>query len=100
MFSDKNLSKEFKETMEETKELFLASAMQSSVSSMDADDVMTNVKALRLLNRMCDLCCAMFEKQDKLMDKMDKAMDKYLTEDKRSKPEGAAETRPLHFSHT
>ena len=50
---------------------------------MDADDVMTNVKALRLLNRMCDLCCAMFEKQDKLMDKMGKAMDKYLTEDKK-----------------
>ena len=83
MFSDKNLSKEFKETMEETKELFLASAMQSSVSSMDADDVMTNVKALRLLNRLCDLCVDMFEKQDKLMDKMDKAMDKYLTEDKK-----------------
>ena len=83
MFSDKNLSKEFKETMEETKELFLASAMQSSVSSMDADDVMTNVKALRLLNRMCDLCCVIFEKQDKLMDKMGKAMDKYLTEDKK-----------------
>ena len=83
MFSDKNLSKEFKETMEETKELFLASAMQSSVSSMDADDVMTNVKALRLLNRLCDLCVEVFEKQDKLMDKMDKAMDKYLTEDKK-----------------
>ena len=84
MFNDqKNLNREFKETMEETKELFLASAIQSSVSSMDADDVMTNVKALRLLNRMCDLCCAMFEKQDKLMDKMDKAMDKYLTEDKK-----------------
>ena len=83
MFSDKNLSKEFKETMEETKELFLASAMQSSVSSMDADDVMTNVKALRLLNRLCDLCVDMFEKQDKLMDKMGKAMDKYLTEDKK-----------------
>ena len=83
MFSDKNLSKEFKETMEETKELFLASAMQSSVSSMDADDVMTNVKALRLLNRLCDLCVEVFEKQDKLMDKMGKAMDKYLTEDKK-----------------
>ena len=83
MFSDKNLSKEFKETMEETKELFLASAMQSSVSSMDADDVVTNVKALRLLNRLCDLCVDMFEKQDKLMDKMGKAMDKYLTEDKK-----------------
>ena len=43
MFSDKNLSKEFKETMEETKGLLMATAMQSSVSSMDADDVVTNV---------------------------------------------------------
>ena len=83
MFSDKNLSKEFKETVEETKELLMASAMQSSVSSMDADDLVANVKALRLLSRLCDLCVDMFEKQDKLMDKMGKAMDKYLTEDKK-----------------
>ena len=81
MYNDKNLSKEFKETVEETKELLMASAMQSSVSSMDADDLVANVKALRLLNRLCDLCVDMFEKQDKLMDKMDKAMDKYLTAD-------------------
>lgn len=85
MFSDKNLSKEFKEAMEETKGLLMATVMQSSVSSMDADDVMTNVKALRLLNRLCDLCVEVFEKQDKLMDKMDKAMDKYLTEDDNKK---------------
>lgn len=81
MYNDKNLSKEFKETMEETKEMLMATAMKSSVSSMDADEFMDNVKALRLLNRLCDLCCAMFEKQNKLMDKMDKAMDKYLTAD-------------------
>ena len=81
MYNDKNLSKEFKETVEETKELLMTSAMQSSVSSMAADDFVTNVKALRLLNRLCDLCVDMFEKQDKLMDKMDKAMDKYLTAD-------------------
>ena len=80
MYNDKNLSKEFKETVEETKELLMTSAMQSSVSSMDADDFVTNVRARRLLNRLCDLCVDMFEKQDKLMDKMDKAMDKYLKE--------------------
>lgn len=50
---EKNLSKEFRETME-------------------------NVKALRMVNRLLDLCCDMFEKQDKLMDKMNEAMDKYL----------------------
>ncbi len=81
MYNEKNLSQEFKETMEETKEMILAAAMQSSVSTMDDGDIMTNVKALRLLNRLFDLCGAMFEKQDKLMDKMDKAMDKYLKED-------------------
>lgn len=83
MYDEKNLSKEFKETMEETKELFLASAMQSSVSTMDEGEIVTNVKALRLLNRLLDLCGAMFEKQDKLMDKMDKAMDKYLESDQK-----------------
>lgn len=85
MFNEKNLSKEFKETMDEAKEMVLATAMQSSVSSMDADDLVANVKALRLLNRLCDLCVDMFEKQDKLMDKMDKAMDKYLKEDNNKK---------------
>lgn len=81
MYDDKNLSKEFKETMDEAKGMLLTAAMESSVSTMDDGDIMTNVKALRLMNRLCDLCCAMFEKQDKLMDKMDKAMDKYLKED-------------------
>lgn len=81
MYDDKNLSKEFKETMEETKGLLMATAIQSSVSSMDAGEIVANAKAFCLLNRLCDLCCAMFEKQNKLMDKMDKAMDKYLTAD-------------------
>ena len=80
MYDNKNMSKEFKATVEETKGLLMATAMESSVSTMDADDIVTNVKALRLLNRLLDLSCAMFEKQDKLMDKMDKAMDKYLKE--------------------
>lgn len=80
MFNEKNLSKEFKETMEEAKEMVMTSAMSASVSTMDEESIMTNVKALRLLNRLCDLSVAMFEKQDKLMDKMDKAMDKYLKE--------------------
>lgn len=78
MCDEKNLSKEFKKMMDETKGVLMAAAMESSVSKLDGDDFVTNVKALRLLNRMCDLCCVIFEKQDKLMDKMDKAMDKYL----------------------
>lgn len=75
---EKNLSKEFKECMEETKALCLMSAMTDSSSTMDENDIMTNVKALRLVNRLMDLCGDLFEKQDQLMDKMDEALDKYL----------------------
>lgn len=74
----KDLNKEFKKCMEETKALCLASVMESSVSGMDADTIATNVKALRLVNRLMDLCGDLFEKQNALMDKMDLALDKYL----------------------
>lgn len=77
---EKNLSKECREVMAEAKELFMTSAMSSSVSTMDADDIVANVKALRLVNRLIDLCGDMFEKQDKLMDKMNRVMDKCLKE--------------------
>ncbi len=75
---EKNLSKEFKECMEETKALCLTSAMSCASSTMDESEIATNVKALRLVNRLMDLCGDLFEKQDKLMDKMDEALDKYL----------------------
>lgn len=74
----KGLGKEFRACMEETKELCMTAAMSSSISTMDAEDIVTNVKALRLVNRLMDLCADLVEKQDKLMDKMDKVMDKYL----------------------
>lgn len=78
---EKNLSKEFRETMEESKALFAKSVCDmSTLSNMDGDSIATNIKGMLLLNRLLDLCCDMFEKQDKLMDKMDKAMDKYLKE--------------------
>lgn len=80
MFNEKDLSKEFKETMEETKGMLLAAVMESSVSTSDTDNLVTNVKVLRLFNRLLDLFGEMFEKENKLMDKMDKAMDKYLME--------------------
>lgn len=75
---EKNLSKEYREVMEEAKAMCLTSCMSASVSSMDAEDLVTNVKALRLVNRLIDLCGDLFEKQEKLMNKMDKVMDKYL----------------------
>lgn len=75
---EKNLNKEFRETMDEAKEMLAMGAMRASVSTEDTEDIMTNIKLLRLLNRMADLCCDMFEKQDRLMDKLDKVADKYL----------------------
>ena len=79
----KNLSKEFRKTMEEVKAWGLTTAMSASTSTMDEEDIMENVKALRLMNRLLDLSCEMFEKRDKLMDKvyryLDK-MDEYLEE--------------------
>ena len=35
-------------------------------------------EALRLVYRLVDLCCDLVEKQDKLVDRMDKVMDEYL----------------------
>ena len=74
----KNLSKEFRKTMEEVKALGLTNAMSASTSTMDEENIMGHVKALRLMNRLLDLSCEMFEKQDKLMDKFDRYLDKYL----------------------
>ena len=75
---EKNLNKEFRETMEEAKTMLTVAAMTSSLSTTDDEDIVTNIKLLRLLERMANLCCDMFEKQDKLTDKLDKALDKYL----------------------
>lgn len=77
---EKNLSKAFREVMDETKTMFLATAVKSSTFTENENDITENVKALRMVNRMLDLCCDMFEKQEALMDKMDKVMDKYLDE--------------------
>lgn len=74
----KNLSKEYKEVMAEAKELVLTSAMSSSVFNTDAENLTADIKAMLLLNRFIDLCGDMLEKQEQLMDKMDKVMDKYL----------------------
>lgn len=69
--------------MEEVKAWGLTTAMSASTSTMDEEDIMENVKALRLMNRLLDLSCEMFEKRDKLMDKVDRYLDKmdeYLEE--------------------
>lgn len=74
---EKNLSKECKEVMTEVKALILGNVVSDSVSTMDEGALVTNVKALRLVNRLIDLCVDMFEKEDELMDKMNKFLDKY-----------------------
>ncbi len=78
MFEEKNLSKEFKETMDDTKALLLSTVLDGAMSGMDKSSLDNSLKAWQLLNRLMNLSCDMFEKQDKLMDKMDKVMDKYL----------------------
>ena len=77
---EKDLSKEFRETVDEAKAMLAMGAMRASVSTNDTDDIMTNIKLLRLLNRIGDLCCDMIESHDKVMKKLDKVMDKYLEE--------------------
>ncbi len=77
---EKDLSKEFKEIAEETKKLYAAQAVEGIASGIDAEDVNRNVDVLQLVCHLVDFCGEWFEKQDRLMDKMDKAMDKYLME--------------------
>jgi hypothetical protein len=83
----KNLSNEFRATMEETKELLAMSAMTSgALSGMDdGKEVIAGLKAMKLLNRFVDLCSDLFEMQIQQMDKLDKCFDKYLAaENKKS----------------
>ena len=75
---EKNLGNEFREVMTECKELIMTEVVSNSISSLDEKSVAGNVKTLLMVNRLMDLCCDLFEKQDKLMDEMDKVMDKYL----------------------
>jgi len=81
---ERSLSAEFGEAVKEAKSLLVAEAMKSSVSGKDADGVVNSAKALWLLNRLLDLCCDMFEKHDKMTDKMMEVMDKYLNENKKT----------------
>lgn len=75
---EKNLGNEFREVMTECKEIFMTEVVSGSMSGLDEKTVAENVKALLMVNRLMNLCCDLFEKQNKLMDKMDKEMDKYL----------------------
>lgn len=73
---EKNLGNEFREVMTECKELIMTEVVSNSISSLDEKSVAGNVKTLLMVNRLMDLCCDLFEKQDKLMDKMDKYLER------------------------
>lgn len=73
-----NLSNEYREIAGEVKKLVKMSAANSDMFTMDSNELAMSIKALHLLNRLVDLFGDVFEKQDKLMDKMDKVMDAYL----------------------
>ncbi len=75
---EKNLGNEFREVMTECKELIMTEVVSNSMSDVDEKSVAGNVRALLMVNRLMNLCCDLFEKQNKLMDKIDKVMDKYL----------------------
>lgn len=79
MTEKKYLADEIKEAMEITKKVVAAAAMRD-VSDMDMDQMACNLQMLALCNKLFDLCGAILIKQDALMDKMDKALDKYLKE--------------------
>lgn len=77
MTEKKYLADEIEETMESAKSILTVAAM-SNVSNMDMEELARNMQVLAMCNKLFDLCGAMLIKQDALMDKMDKALDKYL----------------------
>lgn len=77
MTENKYLADEIKETMESTKTI-LTAAVMSEVSKTDMEQLGRNMQMLAMCNKLFDLCGAILIKQDALMDKMDKALDKYL----------------------
>lgn len=76
---ENNLSKDFNEVLDEIRELALKSAVEASAFEEDDEEIMANIKTLRLVNRFLDLCGAMLERQEELMDKMDEVLGRYPT---------------------
>jgi len=73
---DENLSKEFKEAMDEVKALMQKSLVNELVSNIDTCDIEEGTKALGMIGRLCDLFGNLYEKVDKLCDKMNKMLEK------------------------
>lgn len=75
---DNHVSSEIKECMKECKRAIMETVTKSCTSDMDMDDFVFGTKVLVILERMTNVFADMIGKQDMLMDKMDKVMDKYL----------------------
>ncbi len=83
---EKNLSSEMRALVEECKKIYTSMLCRYSVSSMMGEDYSAEcVYAIRLLSRASDLCVDMFEKQERIMDKMDKVMDLYIEQVEKNK---------------
>ena len=77
--SERNLSKEYAEVMKEFMGMIKEYGMKDcDVFDGDAPELIMIVKSLGLFNKLIDISAAMFEKQEKLMDKLDKVCDKQL----------------------
>lgn len=77
--SERNLSKEYAEVMKEFMGMIKEYGMKDfDVFDVDAPELIMIVKSLGLFNKLIDISAAMLEKQEKLMDKLDKVCDKQL----------------------
>ena len=74
---EKNLNVEFEECVKETKAMLMTASM-GCMSAMNGDDLSLMARSFNLMDRFMNLCVAMFEKQNDLMDKLDKVCDKAL----------------------
>lgn len=77
--SERNLSKEYAEVMKEFMGMIKEYGMKDfDVFDVDTPELIMIVKSLGLFNKLIDISAAMLEKQEKLMDKLDKVCDKQL----------------------
>jgi len=79
--NDKTLSNECRAVMGEIKTIVRTCFMEDFVSAgrVDEGDLSKNIRTLVLLERLADLGCELVERLenvDKLMDKMDRILDK------------------------
>ena len=68
---EKKLSNELSEVMTEFKKMLAAEVIHGSLSNVDE-----SVKAFCLMSRLMNLCCDLVERQEELIEKLDKYLEK------------------------